>query len=116
MCERELTLARQEAEGSTRSGQALGAELHALGRQNAALQQQVISLQAQLEESVDAGKAEVRLLAPPCALLQYWHSRCNDTLSIGAVPIHPVVPVIPYMLSRAQPSCALLELGNAVWH
>ena len=65
MCERELTLARQEAEGSSRSGQALGAELHTLGRQNAALQQQVISLQAQLEETIDGRQVEVWLLAPP---------------------------------------------------
>lgn len=71
VCERELTLARQEAEGSTRSGQALAAELHTLGRQNAAVQQQVISLQAQLEETIDSRQAEVWLLAPPCALFQY---------------------------------------------
>lgn len=69
MCERELVLARKEAEGSTRSGQALGAELHTLGRQNAALQQQAISLQAQLEETIDGRQAEVWLLAPPCALI-----------------------------------------------
>ena len=61
MCERELILARQEAEGSSRSGQALGTELHTLGRQNAALQQQVISLQAQLEETLDGQQAQVWL-------------------------------------------------------
>lgn len=59
MCERELSLARQEAEGSGRSGQALSAELHTLGRQNAALQQQLASVQAQLEETLDARQAEV---------------------------------------------------------
>lgn len=64
MCERELALARQEAEVSTRSGQSLGAELHTLGRQNAALQQQVTSLQAQLEETLDGQKAEVWLTVP----------------------------------------------------
>lgn len=62
VCERELTLARQEAEGTTRSGQALAAELHTLGRQNTALQQQVTSLQAQLEEILAGRQAEVRLL------------------------------------------------------
>lgn len=61
VCERELTLARQEAEGTTRSGQALGAELHTLTRQNSALQQQVTSLQAQLEETLAGRQAEVRL-------------------------------------------------------
>lgn len=69
MCERELTLARQEAEGSSRSGQALGAEVHALARQNAALQQQVTSLQAQLEETLDGRQAEVCPLMLPCAPL-----------------------------------------------
>lgn len=56
------SLARQEAEGTTRSGQALAAELHTLGRQNTALQQQVTSLQAQLEEILAGRQAEVRLL------------------------------------------------------
>ncbi|KAL0041483.1 hypothetical protein WJX79_005071 [Trebouxia sp. C0005] len=60
VCERELSLARQEAEGSGRSGQALSAELHTLGRQNAALQQQLASVQAQLEETLDARQAEGR--------------------------------------------------------
>ena len=59
--ERELTLARQEAEGSGRSGQALTAEVHTLGRQNAALQQQLASVQAQLEETLDSRQAEVSL-------------------------------------------------------
>ena len=62
MCERELSLARQEAEGGSRSGQALSAELHTLGRQNAALQQQLASAQAQLEETLDGRQAEVGLV------------------------------------------------------
>ena len=61
VCERELSLARQEAEGSSRSGQALSAEVHTLGRQNAALQQQLASVQAQLEETLDHRQAEVHL-------------------------------------------------------
>lgn len=59
MCQRELSLAHHEAEGSSRSGQALSAELHTLGRQNAALQQQLASVQAQLEETLDGRQAEV---------------------------------------------------------
>ena len=62
VCERELSLARQEAEGSSRSGQTLSAELHTLGRQNAALQHQLASVQAQLEETLDGRQAEVDLL------------------------------------------------------
>jgi hypothetical protein len=62
VCERELSLARQEAEGGSRSGQALSAELHTLGRQNAALQQQLASAQAQLEETLDGRQAEVGLV------------------------------------------------------
>lgn len=61
MCERELSLAQQEAEGSSRSGQALSSEMHSLARQNAALQHQVASLQAQLEETLDGRQAEVGL-------------------------------------------------------
>jgi len=59
VCERELSLARQEAEGSSRSGQTLNTELHTLGRQNAALQHQLASVQAQLEETLDGRQAEV---------------------------------------------------------
>ena len=59
VCERELAVARQDADGSSRSGQALTAEVHTIGRQNSALQQQVVSLQAQLEETLDARQAEV---------------------------------------------------------
>ena len=69
MCERELSLARQEAEGSGRSGQALSAEMHTLGRQNAALQQQLASAQAQLEETLDGRQAEVGLV-PSCTAHQ----------------------------------------------
>lgn len=61
VCERELSLARQEVEGSSRSGQALSTELHTLSRQNAALQHQVASVQAQLEETLDGRQAEVGL-------------------------------------------------------
>ncbi|KAL0042112.1 hypothetical protein WJX77_003665 [Trebouxia sp. C0004] len=60
VCEHELSLARQEAEGRGRSGQALSAELHTLGRQNSALQQQLASVQAQLEETLDGRQAEER--------------------------------------------------------
>lgn len=58
--ERELTLARQEAEGSSRSGTSLGQELHAVKRQSAALQQQLTSLQAELEETLARQQSEVR--------------------------------------------------------
>ena len=59
--ERELMLARQEAEGSSKSGSALGQELHASKRQSAALQQQLNSLQAELEETVASQQSEVRV-------------------------------------------------------
>lgn len=58
--ERELILARQEAEGSSKSGSTLGQELHAVKRQSAALQQQLTSLQAELEEEAAKHQSEVR--------------------------------------------------------
>lgn len=60
--ERELILVRQEAEGSSKSGSALGQELHAVKRQSAALQQQLNSVQAELEEGAAKHQIEVRLL------------------------------------------------------
>ena len=73
MCERELTVARQDANGSSRSGQALTAEVHTIGRQNSALQQQVVSLQAQLEETLDARQAEV---CPCFTVLKVERAKC----------------------------------------
>lgn len=59
LSERELVLARQEAEGSSKSGTALGQELHAVKRHSQALQQQLTSLQAELEETLDKQQVEV---------------------------------------------------------
>lgn len=92
--ERELTLARQEAEGSSRSGTAQGQELHAVKRQSAALQQQLTSLQAELEETLAKHQSEVRgthrnRLCHLCSdIVQRGHSgtachpHCMQTLSI----------------------------------
>ena len=63
--ERELVLARQEAEGSGKSGAALGQELHAVKRHSQALQQQLTSLQAELEETLGKLQTEVSAVSGP---------------------------------------------------
>ena len=85
MCQRELSLARQEAEGSSRSGQALSAELHTLGRQNAALQQQLASVQAQLEETLDGRQAEVGLVGLTHSISEPTHRGSSIILPHNAV-------------------------------
>ena len=81
VCERELSLARQDAEGSMRSGEALSTELHALTRQNAALQHQVASLEAQLEETLNGHQTEVH----HC---QFHSPRLNNSWTVKLCILH----------------------------
>lgn len=86
--ERELMLARQEAEGSSKSGSALGQELHATKRQSAALQQQLNSLQAELEETVARQQSEVRVSYQsfsPGLLIRVSHQGFSEVRKESAV-------------------------------
>ena len=100
VCERELSLARQEVEGSSRSGQALSEELHTLGRQNAALQHQLASAQAQLEETLDGRQAEVGSLLS--------HTAHQKHYTVAAAPSFPALlccSLIAHMQDGQRPVC-----------